>query len=102
MREHGGLQAPMLRALVRVEKMADERGLMRGVKRLMVEAGGGAIIGQMRCGSSKEPAARGDGDATGLGNACTHTAGCGVVVVNAGLLGGGGGGSGCWVLVVLL
>lgn len=59
-------------------KMADEQGGMRGVKRLMVEAGGGAIIGQMRCGSSKEPAVRSDRDTTGLGNACTAC--CGVLL----------------------
>jgi hypothetical protein len=59
-------------------KMADEQGGLRGVKRLMVEAGGGAIIGQTRCGSSKEPAVRRGRDTTGLGNACTAC--CGVLL----------------------
>jgi hypothetical protein len=56
--------------------MADEQGLIRGVKQSNVEAGGSVIIGLMRCGSSKEPAVREDRDDTGLGNACTAC--CGV------------------------
>ncbi|KAH8642658.1 hypothetical protein IG631_00121 [Alternaria alternata] len=74
-REHGGLQATCIDQGP-CRKMADEQGLIRGVSQSNVEAGNGAIIGQMRCGKSKEPAAREDRDATGLGNACTAC--CGV------------------------
>jgi hypothetical protein len=74
-REHGGLQATCIDQGP-CRKMADEQGLIRGVSQSNVEAGGGAIIGQMRCGKSKEPAAREDRDATELGNACTAC--CGV------------------------
>ncbi|EUC42752.1 hypothetical protein COCMIDRAFT_28666 [Bipolaris oryzae ATCC 44560] len=78
--------------------MADEQGGMRGVKRLMVEAGGGAIIGQMRCGSSKEPAVRGGRDATGLGNACTAC--CGVLLSMPPSAGGEG--TRWWLVVVVM